>query len=291
MRRTPLLIALSLTANAALAVVLWQRNSSPSSSPHSPHSTDSSASSSSLAAPQDPAAFSARWKQLLQNSDDIAALTFLRSSGFPPSVVRSLMTERIRARYESRFRELDVKKNETPYWRTTAWYNVDDDVTTRAERRSLQREIQDAIRALLGDDVASLHSFERDRRSRSYGSLPPAKITEVEAIDRDYRELTAQVRENAKGFTLTEDREKLAFLEKEKRADLAAVLSPEELEEYDRRNSPASGEIRNKLRHFDATERVPQTLPSPARLRCPLRTRQPLRRTKRPPQSRTSGTH
>jgi hypothetical protein len=164
------------------------------------------------------------------------------------------MTERIRARYESRFHELEAKKSQTPYWRSGAWYNFDDDVTTRSERRALEREIQDTVRKLLGDDTGSLHAYERDRRSRSYGSLPPAKITEVEAIDRDYRELTAQVRENAKGFTLTENREKLAFLEKEKRADLAAVLSPEELEEYDRRNSPASGEIRNKLRHFDATE-------------------------------------
>lgn len=250
MRRTPLFIALSLIANAALAVVLWQRL--PASS-HPPVSSTVTSTTSSTDQ-QDPSAFAKHWKQLLQSPDDTTALSFLRSSGFPPEVVRSLMTERIRARYQPRFRELDAKKSDTPYWRTGAWYNFDDDVATRSERRALEREIQDVVLKTLGDDTDSLSFYERDRRSRSYGNLPSAKITEIEAINRDYRELNSQIRDNAKGVVLAEDREKLACLEKEKRADLAALLSSEELEEYDRRNSPSAGEIRGKLRYFDATE-------------------------------------
>ncbi|ATC63349.1 hypothetical protein CMV30_04935 [Nibricoccus aquaticus] len=251
-RRTPLLIAFSLVANAALAVVLWQRSTSPAA--HSPHSTAASPSPAATAAAQTPDAFSAQWQQLLQNPDDTAALSLLRSSGFPPEVVRSLMTERIRSRYQDRFRALAAKQAETPYWRTNAWYNFDGDVATRSERRALEREISDSVRKLLGDDTDSLSFYERDSRARSFGNLPSVKITELQAISRDYGELSSQIRDNAKGVVLAEDREKLAFLEKEKRTDLSALLTPDELEDYDRRNSPSASEIRGKLRFFDATE-------------------------------------
>ncbi len=253
MRRTSLFIALSLTANAALGVVLWQRTTPPSAPPTS--TSTSITANSSHAAALTPAAFSAQWRQLLQSPDDTTALAFLHSSGFPPDIVRSLMSERIRARYQDRFRELDAKQTKTPYWKTGgAWYNFDSDVATRSERRALEREIQDTVRQLLGDDSNSLNPYESDRRSRSYGDLPSDKITQIEAITRDYGELNSQIRDNAKGVILAEDREKLDFLQKERRADLAAVLTSQELEEYDRRNSPSAGEIRGKLRFFDATE-------------------------------------
>ncbi|MGC4074095.1 MAG: hypothetical protein QM760_16605 [Nibricoccus sp.] len=253
MRRIPLFIALSLGANATLGVVLWQRSTASSSLPHSVNSTSNPARSNSSSAAT-PDAFAAQWQQILQNPDDNVALSLLRSSGFPPEVIRSLMTERIRARYQPRLRELAAKQAETPYWRTNAWYNFDGDVATRSERRALEREIQDTIRKLLGDDTDSLSFYARDRRTRSYGNLSSEKVTEIEAITRDYSDLSSQIRENSKGVILAEDREKLAFLEKEKRADLAAVLSPEELEEYDRRNSTSARDIRAKFRFFEATE-------------------------------------
>jgi hypothetical protein len=43
-------------------------------------------------------------------------------------------------------------------------------------------------------------------------------------------------------------------LEKEKRADLAAVLTPEELLEYDLRASPSAATVRRQLTYFEPTE-------------------------------------
>ncbi len=253
MRLIPAVITVSVIANAVLGVVFWQRTSAPSNA--APTHNHAGTHPNISPAATTPAAFAARCSQLAHDPDDATALAFLRSSGFPPEIVRSLMVERIRARYQPRISELDARRAETPYWRArNLYYGFDDDVALRAERRALEREIADTLRQVLGDAAETLHPYERERRARSYGDLPPSKVAEIEAINRDYSELTSQIRERSKGAILPEDREQLAFLEKEKRADLVASLTPEQLEEYDRRNSPAAGEIRNKLRYFEATE-------------------------------------
>jgi hypothetical protein len=53
---------------------------------------------------------------------------------------------------------------------------------------------------------------------------------------------------------LPEDREKLVLLEKEQRADLASVLTPEELENYELRSSSTANTIRSQLSIFKPTE-------------------------------------
>lgn len=250
MRNVVPLVALSLLANAALGVALWQR---PGTAPVASRSSETASLYTRSNTTIDPAVLNKTWQLVSQSPDDSAMIDFLRRSGFPPEVVRGLVNERVRTRYEPRFRELAAKKSETPYWRSN-WYNYDDDVALRAEGRALYREVQSVIQKLLGEEDELPSAFERENRRRRYGDLPSGKVTNLEAINRDYTDISAQVREHAKGVILAEDREKLAFLEKEKRADLADILSPEELAEYDRRNSPSAAEIRGKLKFFDASE-------------------------------------
>jgi hypothetical protein len=52
-----------------------------------------------------------------------------------------------------------------------------------------------------------------------------------------------------------EDREKLSYLERERQADLVRLLTPEELAQYELRNSPTAQGLRNQLRHFAPTEK------------------------------------
>src|SRR5262249_13321504 len=66
--------------------------------------------------------------------------------------------------------------------------------------------------------------------------------------------MTSQVRAAMQGVSLLEDREKLALLEKEKRTDLAAILSTAELEEYEMRSSPQTSRMRTMLTILDASE-------------------------------------
>jgi GGDEF domain-containing protein len=56
------------------------------------------------------------------------------------------------------------------------------------------------------------------------------------------------------GIMLPEDREKLALLEREKHADLASVLTPTELEDYEMRTSQTTNRLRQALTYMNATE-------------------------------------
>jgi hypothetical protein len=76
----------------------------------------------------------------------------------------------------------------------------------------------------------------------------------MEQIVGDYSELRQDVYGESRDMLLPEDRERLAIIEQEERADLAAILTPEELREYDLRTSRTASTLRNTLGSFEPTE-------------------------------------
>ena len=239
------IILFSLIVNIALAVAVVQRQRA-------------AGSTLTLPATQPPpkandiVATSKAWAHLTQSKEDIDFVAGLRSSGFPVNIIRTLVQLRLRERFAEQLLALEKKDNEIPYWRTEPWA-YDFNPETRAKRRAIEREIADQVKSLLGADALE-SDYARGERIRSFGNIPRAKIEAVQAIQKDYSELTGQIREASKGVVLADDREKLAYLEKERRADLVQLLTPDELAEYDKRNSPAAGTVRNRLRYFDASE-------------------------------------
>lgn len=243
-RGTKLILALSLFANLGLGYAYLR--------PHSPASASSSENATTHQTPP-PAA---DWQSLSDATatDDPAFIAKLRAEGFPPHIIAALTRSRITAKYKTRLRELENQASQTAYWRTEPWM-TDVSPEARAERRAIYWKIEDESRQLLGQDFESTESdYSRGERIRSFGPIPSAKVAAIRLLQRDYSELTSQVRESMKGVALTEDREKLSYLEKEKRADLIQLLTPDELFEYDKRNSPSASEIKGKLRYFEATE-------------------------------------
>ncbi|MFT3780576.1 MAG: hypothetical protein QM790_01085 [Nibricoccus sp.] len=242
-----LIIALSLAGNLVLATVAVRGLLNP---------TKASAPKSFSAPESDGAAHelnSDTWRHLVEDKE-ADFVSRLRAEGFPPETIVSLVRSRITEKFKERLRALGAKDDQVPYWRTEPWsYNFNPE--TRAERRAIYRQIAEETRRLVGAEMDAAESdYARGERIRSYGSISHEKVEAIQAIQRDYNELASNVREGAKGITLPEDREKLNYLEKEKRADLVQLLSAEELAEYDKRNSPAASAIRNKLRYFDASE-------------------------------------
>jgi hypothetical protein len=68
-------------------------------------------------------------------------------------------------------------------------------------------------------------------------NFPREKTDQLQRIASDYRELSEQVYARTDGIIPPEERQKLSVLEQEKAADLATVLTPPELEEYQLRAS------------------------------------------------------
>jgi hypothetical protein len=242
------IILLSLALNVVVAVALVRRSS---------HDTPSTSVAPSVKEPANAAPAIAPepiWTPIAEGKDDTDFVARLRAQGFPPRVIRTLVYLRLRERFVDRFRALNNKDKETPYWRTEplSFYFTPE---TLAERRAINREISELAEKLLGPGDADLESdYGRGERIRSFGNIPKEKIPAIQAIEKDYSDLRVQTRAGAKGLILAEDREKLTYLDKEKRADLASLLTAEELDEYDCRTSPTAGDVRGQLRYFDPTE-------------------------------------
>ncbi len=187
-------------------------------------------------------------------TDDLKSLVArLQAAGFPPDVVRGVLIARIAALTSDRLKALNRVVEDTPYWQPGATNSLRNPKYFE-ERAQLFRDRAKLLRDALGEPLFARDADTARSLSREFGDLPAAKVDALRRINDDYAELAAEVRAAAQGIMLPEDRAKLALLERERRADLAAVLSPAELEHYERRSSPLTERLRQAMTLMDATE-------------------------------------
>lgn len=176
----------------------------------------------------------------------------MQAAGFPIWAIRAAVATEVDARYVARMRELTQPDPNMPYWKTPPAMGMDP--TRLAEYMKLSNERTKEMRDLLGNfalrDDGDITSAQR----RTYGNIPAEKIASIEQIAQDYSEMTAQVRAAMNGIMLPQDKAALALLDQEKHADLASVLTPQELEDYEMRNSTVTTRLRPTLALFNATE-------------------------------------
>ena len=190
---------------------------------------------------------------LLQINDDLPTLIArLRAAGFPPAVIRSIVAAEIGERFAARRKELTAQQSETSFWKNQRFSSFDPKVT--AALRALSREQTDLVKQLLGPEASPANDVMRASLAGRFGNLPPEKIDQLQSILSDYSEMRSPIYAATNGVWLPEDRAKLALLDKEQRVDLAALLIPQELEEYDLRNSSTASQLRYQLATFNPTE-------------------------------------
>ncbi len=263
MKTSSLLLAGSLAANAALLAVFAFR---PALAPPavrdfftSDQAKEALAASEAKAAKSDAAskarAESAKragvWASL-QAEDMKSFIARLRAAGFSPVVIRAIVSARLEAVFSGRMAELATLVD-TPYWKpeSIGMYNNPKLYETQNQ---IYRDRSKMLREILGDEaLANSAADATAAQRRQFGDLPKAKIELVRRIMDDYAEMGSQVRAATQGITLPEDREKLALLEKEKHADLAAVLTPAELEDIEMRSSNVTNRLRTPLNIMNAS--------------------------------------
>ncbi len=178
----------------------------------------------------------------------------LRAAGVDDDIVRQLVGARIWKKYEARFKAL---QNNPSVNASTWWKNPDGSryqgltKEQREESRRLQKEIKEESERLLG---ATNTVNQNPWLERQYGFLPTDKRELLQQTEQDYNELIGEINQETQGFQLPSDREQLRFLEEEKRRDLVALLTPEELRAYDMRNSSTAQQLRWKMTKMDASE-------------------------------------
>lgn len=252
MKALPLLLAASLVANAALITVNLRRDSSSGASAAAAASPAPAASSphtgSAISLPPDLLA--------ALNGDNPEALRdLLRAAGLSDDMVRHLVQSTLWKKYEARFKALDPRQNPDPgkpWWKDDRSQQNGWNGMTKAQRdesRRLQREIRDESVRLFGSDANQNPWLEQ-----RYAFLAPEKRQALMDIQQDYQELMSEIQQETQGFRLPSDAEKLRFLQAEQKRDIEALLSPQELRDYELRNSPTAQQLRWKMTQYDATE-------------------------------------
>lgn len=268
MKLPALLLAGSLAANAvlvatfvarpALAPAAWQgwfESAAAREIRVAAVAADTAARSEKAAAAaltQAAAAQAKLWSTLA--TDDLKDLVArLRAAGFPASVIRSIVSARIEAAIAGRLQALTQAVHHTPYWQPSSANSLRNPKYFE-ERAQIFRDRAKLLREALGDLGAGEESDAARGLRRDFGDLPASKVDALRRINDDYAEMMSEVRAASQGILLPEDRAKLALLEREKRADLAALLNPAELADYEMRSSILTQRLRQAMTLMNATE-------------------------------------
>lgn len=260
MRPLTLFLGLSLAANAALVGALALR---PALAPpvvrdffsgRSP--APASLPSAAAAAPvpsAEPKPTPKMW-DLLYSPDPKQLVARLRAAGFSAGAIRGVVYAQVGRAFQARMRAFWEPDPNTPFWKLPGWGAQQRDTARVAEMLKLQRDQTRLLNEVLGEDFFPAEMLEGDSRQR-YGDLPPATIRALRDIENDYNEMRQlQQRTSFDQIVMPEDREAARMLEKEKLADLAAILTPEQFEDYMLRNSRTAQHLRHELTLFAPTE-------------------------------------
>ena len=233
-------------------------------------------SSVEVASGADTRAFSpeaARATEALLKTDDLAALRDqLRALGLTESMVKEIVRARIASRHTASLRDIGNAALEAarrrPYWERERFY-VGGLIGYSDEQREVMGEIRDEkereMTRLFGAD-------KTEGRASRQAYLPAEKAAQLQELNNDYRTMRSQVLREKAGFQMPGDAEKIRLLDAEKKRDTLALLTPEEKEALDLRESWTAWGLQRTFSGFDGTEEEYKAI---FRLRYPLEEKYP----------------
>ncbi len=188
----------------------------------------------------------------LKKNDPAAVRDQLRALGVSDDIIRGVLHALVYRKVHSLQQQITLsQQKKNTFWKMPAgMFSIDQ--MTKDQRAAMRESMRSAARemdSLMGPDPEDQGAFRTS-------FLPADKAAKVRDLERDYTDLRTDVVAEARDFRMPADEKQLAYLEQEKRADLAAVLTPQELADYDLRSSPTANRLRFQLQNqgFDATE-------------------------------------
>ena len=247
MRPLPIILALSLAANAVLAIA-WNsaRHSTNTPSQTPALQTKVAGASSSFDA--------TRLANAIKTNNYAEIYAQLNDLGVGDVSARTITASVIWSKYYSRQRDILAAKNNnnTPYWRGVEKTSALQ--LTAAERKELRDLSNQARREELNVFGTTNVYGGLEVVSARYNFLPPEKVAQLEDLQRDYSEMSAEIAQESMRFKLPSDAKQLQILRDEFRNDLASILTPEELTAYDQHFSSTAMLLRRSLASIDISE-------------------------------------
>jgi hypothetical protein len=183
----------------------------------------------------------------------------LRDIGCPEETVRDIIITDIAKLFARRRAALRTQAQPYKFWHVGDALQSDYGTNAQLQRQlqELDREQRMLVKQLLGVDYRTeMSRYWSDDNSdqRMYGFLPGEKQEQAKALQSKFDDMEQEVYARSKGMLLDGDQEQLRRIERQREAELAQLLSPAELEEYQLRNSSTANSMRAQLTGFDPNE-------------------------------------
>jgi len=264
MHRT-LFLSLSLVANAVLVAAYLAAPARPVratlaasvSHPSGPTLPASTVVPSS-AATASPSPGRSSWAAI--NTDDIDELARrLKAAGFTRAEMREILARRIGQVFSANPGGDTAKA--TPYWRTTYRYESPTGAAGETRRKQMAEQQKFYQKYLWGMDNLAEDPEQLAWAKRRWGDVSLDKLQALARIESDYQDLAnKQYTEHQVRPGETAGFGDHLLIEKERLADIAKVLTPEEYATYELRASPLASSLRYQLEAFQPTEEEYKTI-------------------------------
>jgi hypothetical protein len=198
------------------------------------------------------------WSQL-ESEDYREYIARLRGFSVPERTIRDIIVAEVNSLYRPRLAAL---RPPAPVL-TNFWEQRGGQLSPRRPKeereqlRALEKEKAELIKSLLGKDVyqeIARDSGETDWMERSFGNLSPNQRAKVTEMNERFQQVNSEIRAKADGHI---DQETDAELKRARRGflgELATVLTPEQIEEYQLRSSDTASNMKYQLRTFEPNE-------------------------------------
>ena len=264
-----LLLLLCLAGNVLLAAVLLRHGSTPPRQANTAAKISAAANPVPVETPQPLAPATAdtaaapdfQWSQL--TATDLAVyIEGLRGFGTPEPKIREIIFGAVDAIYRPKRAALrpPVKKPEAAkFWERRRFYGTAQQATKeqRAQLRALQKEEMELLKSLFGPDVYEQMAKDSggiDWMEKQYGFIPKELREQVTDIEQQMNEAQQEIYAKNDGNFDSYQQEDMRKVEKKYHDELAKILTPEQLLEWDLRHSDTANQLKNDLSAFDPNE-------------------------------------
>jgi len=253
------LLILSLCANLALAgyLVYQGRGKASATTTSSPEAKQAAASAASSAAKTDGKSVTITvpstaldWR-IVESEDYKKYIANLRAIGCPEETIRDIIIADVNKLFEQRRRQVTGTTNRFEFWKTGTFFTDMFNEEKLNKHRELAKEKRDLLKELLGVDVA-------EKPDPLGGMNPYETLLDFLPAEKQNALMEHETSFAAKMMKRMKDAqnnpEVMREIMKEKDAELAKVLSPQEKEEYDLRMSQTAMMMRMQMSEFQPNE-------------------------------------
>ncbi len=196
------------------------------------------------------------WRSV-ESEDYKKYIANLRAIGCPEETIRDIIIADVNKLYAPKLAALNRPATEYKYWEPQRNFGSVMDKDKQQQMRDIAKEKKALLQELLGvdseEEARKLYGGT-DYYERMSGFLPKEKRESVRELVQKFSDLEQDVYRKSDGHMDAEDAKELLKIRNDRRAELAKVLTPQELLEYELRNSQTASQMRYDLTAFEPSE-------------------------------------